>query len=72
VEYTPHDLTSLVLAVAPCTGKIIKNGLSVFERGETFLQNGILHFVFRLSQLSEICVGMSEFMQTKNKSLSHL
>jgi len=31
--------------VAPRTGKIVRNGLSVFERGEKFLQNGILHFV---------------------------
>jgi len=30
-------------------GKIIKNGLSVFDREENLLQNGILHFVFRLS-----------------------
>jgi len=32
-------VTSLV---APRTGKIIKNSLSVFERGENLLQNGIL------------------------------
>jgi len=39
--------TSLVAAVAPRTGKIIRNG--VFERGESMLQNGILHFVFIVS-----------------------
>jgi len=41
-------------AVARRTGKIIKNGLSVFEREENLLQNGILHFEFKLSQSSEI------------------
>jgi len=47
-------LTSHVAAVAPRTGKIIKNGLNVFQGGENLLQNGILHFVFRFSQSSEI------------------
>jgi len=47
------------VAVAPRTGKIFKNGLNVFKRRDIYidnmLQNGILHFVFRLiSQLSEI------------------
>jgi len=41
---------SLVAVVATRAGKIIKNGLGVFERGENLLQNGILHFVFRFSQ----------------------
>jgi len=40
--------TSLVAVVVPRTGKIMKNGLSVFERGENFLQNGILD-TFHLS-----------------------
>jgi len=40
----------LVTAIAPCTGKIIKNGLIVFEREENLLQN----FVFKLSRSSEI------------------
>jgi len=39
-------LCSLTLDVAPRKGEIIKNGLSVFKRGENLLQNGILHFVF--------------------------
>jgi len=34
--------TSHVAAVAPRAGKFIKSGLNVFERGEHFLQNGIL------------------------------
>jgi len=34
--------TSLALDVAPRTGKIIKNDVSVIERGENFLQNGML------------------------------
>jgi len=36
--------TSLVVAVAPRTGKIIKNDRSGFESGENLLQN-ILHFI---------------------------
>jgi len=46
----------LAAAVAPHKGKIIKNGLGVFERGENLLQNGTLclHFAFNLSQSSEI------------------
>jgi len=32
--------TSLAADVAPRTGKIIKNGLHVFERAENLLQNG--------------------------------
>jgi len=31
------------------------NGLSGFERGENFLNNGILHFVFKLSQSNCDC-----------------
>jgi len=50
-EMTP---TSLAVAVAPRTGIIIKNDLHVFERGQDLLQNGILHFVYKLSQSSEI------------------
>jgi len=46
--------TSLVAVVALPTSKIIKNGFRVFERGENLLQNGILHFVLKLSQSSEI------------------
>jgi len=49
-------VTLLVAAVTPCTGKIIKNGLHVFERGENLLQNGILHFVFTINQLPEIAL----------------
>jgi len=45
--------TSFAAPVAPGTGKIIKNGLRVLERGENLLLNGV-HFVFNLSQLSEI------------------
>jgi len=47
-------VTSLAAVVASPTGKIIENGLDVFERGENLLQNGVLHFVLRLSQSSEI------------------
>jgi len=37
----------LVAAVALRTGKIIKNGLNAFGRGENLLQNGVLSFAFR-------------------------
>jgi len=37
-------VTSLVAVIAPLTGKIIKNGLSVFESGENLLQNEKLSF----------------------------
>jgi len=50
-EMTP---TSLVAPVVPRAGKIIKNGHRVFEREENLLQNGVLHFVFKLSQPSEL------------------
>jgi len=46
--------TSLAAAVAPRTGEIIRNGLGVFEKAENLLQNGILHFAYKLSQSSEI------------------
>jgi len=46
--------TPFAAPVAPRTGKIIKNGLRVFERGENLLLNGILHFAFKLSQSSKI------------------
>jgi len=46
--------TSFAAPVAPCTGKINKNSLRVFERGEDLLQNCTLHFVFKLNQSSEI------------------
>jgi len=45
---------SLVAAVAPC--KIIKNVLNFLQRREVLLQNGILHFVFRLSQWTLIAL----------------
>jgi len=47
--------TSLAAVVAPRTGKIIKNGLRVFQSGENMLQNGILYFAFKLSQSSGSC-----------------
>jgi len=43
--------------LTPRTDKIIKNGLNdIFERGENLLQNGVLHFVFRFSQSSEMAL----------------
>jgi len=46
--------TRLIVDVAPRTGKTIKNGFRIFERGENVLQNSILYFVFKWSQSSEI------------------
>jgi len=37
-------------AVAPRTGRIIKIRLNVLEREGNLFQNGIIHFLFRLSQ----------------------
>jgi len=48
--------------VAPRTGKIINNGLSVLERGE----NGILHFVLKFKPIVRYRVTKLEFTQTKN------
>jgi len=45
---------SLAAAITSRTGKIITNGIRVFERRENLLRNGLLHFVFKLSQSSEI------------------
>jgi len=48
VAYTPHegDVTcsrcGASAVVAPRTGKIVKNDLRVFERGENLLHNGTL------------------------------
>jgi len=42
-------VTSLVAVVAPRKGKIIKNGLCVFERVENLLQNGILQTFLKRS-----------------------
>jgi len=41
-----HIMATLlhVTAVAPRTGKTIRNCLNIFEEGYNFLQNGILHF----------------------------
>jgi len=44
-------MTPTPLAVAFRTGKIIKNWLRVFERGENLLQNCILHFKKALALL---------------------
>jgi len=48
-------MSSLVVALAPHTGKITKNVLNVFERGENLLRNGI-QFDFRWSQWSGIAL----------------
>jgi len=59
--------TSLAAAVVPRTNKFTsKNGLHVFKRGESFLQNGILHFVFNLSSIIRNRTTKIEFTQMKN------
>jgi len=50
---------SLVAVVATRRGKIIKNGLHIFERGENLLQNGIFHFVHISGQDSFISLFIS-------------
>jgi len=57
---------SLTLDVAPLTGKIIKNRLNIVEREKTLLQNGMLHFVFWISQLSEIDLQSSNLRKRKS------
>jgi len=39
--------SSLSAAVAPLTGKIIKNDLRVFERGENLLQNATVYDIIK-------------------------
>jgi len=58
-------LTSLAVAVAPRTGKIIKNGRRIFERGENLLQNSILHSLVKLRQSSEIVLQNYIFHRRK-------
>jgi len=45
--------TSLVAVVAPHTGKIIKYG-PVFLKEEQICYKKVLHYVFKLSHMSEI------------------
>jgi len=56
--------TSLAAAVAPRTGKINKNR-PVFERGENLLQNGILHFAFKLVNRQKSCFKVRTFTGEK-------
>jgi len=49
-QFQRISLTRPMSHVAPRTGKIMS--VSVFEKEIYFLQNGILHFVLKLSQLS--------------------
>jgi len=44
-----ESLYETVFACSGCSASIVKNKFKVFERLENLLQNGILHFVFRLS-----------------------
>jgi len=56
-------MTSLVAAVARhMQVKIIQNVLCVFERGENWLQNGILHF--NCQKNCQKCVTKLEYTQT--------
>jgi len=43
-----ESLYETVFACSGCSASIVKNKFKVFERLENLLQNGILHFVFRL------------------------
>jgi len=44
----------IMLPLCSCNLEFQTKRLNVFEREEHLLQNGLLHFVFRFSQLSEI------------------
>jgi len=46
-------------------GKIIKNGLRIFEIGENLLQIGILHFVSKLSQSPEVVLQNQNLRRRK-------
>jgi len=61
------ELYLLALDIAPLTGEIIKKSPTIFERGESLLQNGMLHFVFWIGQLSENRTSKLEFTETKNR-----
>jgi len=56
--------TSLAAPVAPRTSEIIKIGRTVFKRGKKLLKNGMLHFVFTLSQSSEIVLQRHKGLNT--------
>jgi len=56
---------SLATAVAPRTGKTIKNGLRVFEREKNSLQNGIT-LCSCVEPIVRNRVTKLEFTQTKN------
>jgi len=68
------DMTpsSLVTAVAPRTGKIYKNRLSAFKRGENSLQNGILHFVFKFVNRQKSCFKVRIFTGETEQGLAHV
>jgi len=53
-----HDDIVTVTAIAPRTREFIKNGLGVFERGKSLLQDSVPRFVFTLSQSSEIVLKL--------------
>jgi len=53
-------VTSFVAVVAQSTGKIIKNCLNVFKKGENLLQNGIFN-VFRVQPIVRNRVRKLEF-----------
>jgi len=55
--------TSLAAAVEPRTGKIIKNGLRLFERAENLLKYYTLHWNKAIVRNH---VTKLEFKQTKN------
>jgi len=59
-KFTPW---SLATAIAPRTGKIIKNDLGVFERGEHLLQNDNHTLSIVRSRVTKL-----EFTKTKNFS----
>jgi len=55
-----HDVNVACSGCGASTGKIIRNGLSVFE-GENLLHNLMLHFMTRFSPIVRNRVGKLEF-----------
>jgi len=52
--FNPLSANVEFIVCSALIGKIIKNSLNVFELGGNLLQNGTLHFAFKLNQSLEI------------------
>jgi len=65
MSYMPDmTATSLVVAVAPRSGKVIKNGVGIFERGENLLQKW--YTLLCIQAKSIVRNRVTKFTQTKS------